>query len=218
MHRLHSRYWKPGELLPNEAELSNELGCARSTVNRALQVVADAGLIERRRKGGTRVVVHPARKATFSVPVLRREIEARNHAYAYRLLSQKRELAPKSIRAFMHTTSKTRLLHIKALHLADGQAYVFEDRWINTAIAPEVVNADFRHISPNQWLVENIPFNGGDLTLSASMASDEELALFESDRQLALFTAERRTYNAEQETITAVRLVYAPGYRMELEL
>lgn len=218
MSRLRSRYWKPGDLLPNEAELATEFGCARSTVNRALQTIADEGLIERKRKGGTRVVVHPARRAIFSVPVIKQEIESRGHAYSYSFISQKRRLAPKSIQRFMGITENVRMLHVKALHLADERAYVLEDRWIDTSIVPEALNADFHNMSPNQWLVENIPFNGGDLALSASVATVDEVEVFKLDRPDALFTAERRTRNAENISITAVRLVYAPGYRMEVEL
>lgn len=218
LSRLRTRYWKPGELLPNEAELATELGCARSTVNRALQAIAEEGLIERKRKGGTRVVVHPARKATFSIPLIRQEIQSRGHTYSYRIISQKREFAPKPIQAFMGMTKSIRMLHVKALHLADDRAYVLEDRWIDTVIVPEALTADFRNISPNQWLVENIAFNGGDLALSASVATDDEAKVFELDRNVALFTAERRTRNAENASITAVRLVYSPGHRMEVEL
>lgn len=218
MHRLHTRYWKPGDFLPNEAELATELGCARSTVNRALQAIADEGLIERRRKGGTRVVVHPARKATFSVPVIRQEIELRGHTYSYRLISQHRECPPKPIRMRMDPMPGVRLLHLKALHLADERPYVLEDRWIDVTIVPGAVDADFSKGSPNQWLVENIPFSGGDLALSASVASDEEAAVLEIDRNAALFIVERRTRNFEQAAITSVRLMYAPGYRMEVEL
>ena len=40
LRRINSREWKPGELIPNEAELSLEFGCARATVNRALRGLA----------------------------------------------------------------------------------------------------------------------------------------------------------------------------------
>ncbi len=208
----------PGDLLPTEAELAAEFGCARTTVNRALQSIADDGLLERKRKGGTRVVVHPARKASFNIPLIRREIESRGYTYAYKFISQKREHPPKTIRALMNPAHGVRLLHVKALHLAGEKVFVIEDRWIDTAIVPEAAEADFKEISPNQWLVENIPFNGGDLSLSASIATEEEKSLFSINSPLALFTAERRTHNSEHATITAVRLVYAPGYRMEIGL
>jgi GntR family transcriptional regulator, histidine utilization repressor len=47
------------------------LGCARATVNRALRDLAEAGLLERRRKGGTRVPLTPVRKATFEIAIIR---------------------------------------------------------------------------------------------------------------------------------------------------
>lgn len=187
-------------------------------MNRALQAIADDGLIERKRKGGTRVVVHPARKAILSVPVIREEIEARGHVYGYQLISRKRERPPKAVRTRMNITPSVRLLHIVALHLADECSYVLEDRWIDVSIVPDAAEADFRLCSPNQWLVENIPFSGGDLALSASIAADEEAAFLDVEKQVALFTAERRTRNPDQATITSVRLVYSPGYRMEVEL
>ena len=51
LRRIHAREWAPGSLIPNEADLALEFGCARSTVNRALRTLAEAGLLDRRRAG-----------------------------------------------------------------------------------------------------------------------------------------------------------------------
>ena len=67
--------WQPGDLIPGEVELADEFGCARATVNRALQDLADAGLVERKRKAGTRVALNPVRKVTVEVPVVRQDVE-----------------------------------------------------------------------------------------------------------------------------------------------
>ena len=92
LRRIHSREWKPGEIIPNEEDLSQEFGCARATVNRALRGLAEAGLLDRKRKAGTRVALHPVRKATLNIPVIRNEIEQKGHTYGYSLL--RRELQP----------------------------------------------------------------------------------------------------------------------------
>ena len=78
--RIQNRVWKPGDIIPNEVDLAKEFGCARATVNRALQAVADSGLLDRRRKAGTRVAVNPVRKATLEIPIIRQEIEQRGPA------------------------------------------------------------------------------------------------------------------------------------------
>ena len=55
--RIRRRDWAPGDLIPNEVDLAGEMGCARTTVNRALRHLAEAGYLERRRKAGTRVAL-----------------------------------------------------------------------------------------------------------------------------------------------------------------
>ncbi len=218
MRRLHKRVWKPGELLPGEIELAAEFGCARTTVNRALQAIAEDGLLERKRRGGTRVVVHPERKATFTIPVIRLQIEQSGYSYSYRLLSRRNERPPANIRTSMDVGRDSRLLHLRALHCADQRPYVLEDRWINTSVVPAVADADFKLQSPNEWLVEHVPFSGGDFALSACVAGTADADTLDCDAGAALFTVERRTHNARLAVITSVQLKYVPGYSMRIAL
>ena len=76
LERIRTREWAPGELIPTEQQLAVQLGCARATVNRALRELADSGIVERRRKVGTRVTSTPSRRTTLEMPVVRDEIEA----------------------------------------------------------------------------------------------------------------------------------------------
>lgn len=216
--RLHSGVWKPGELLPSEADLAAELGCARTTVNRALQAIAEDGLLERRRRGGTRVVVHPERKATFSIPVIRKEIEQQGHLYGYRLLTRRYARPSKLIRDKMRLNDDARLLNLRAVHTAGNRPFVLENRWIDTRVVPKAESVDFRNQSPNEWLVEHVPFHGGDLVLGASNAGVHEAEALHCEKQAALFIAERTTRDAEGTAITFVQLVYAPGHRMVIDL
>lgn len=218
LRRLNARIWKPGDLLPNEAELAAEFGCARSTVNRALQSIADEGLLDRRRRGGTRVVVHPDRKATFNIPVIKVQIEQQGLAYGYRLLNRRWLRPPKNIRERMQLDAGIKLLNVRSLHTADQRAYVLENRWIDVSVVPAATTADFKVQSPNEWLVENVPFSGGDIALTAIHANEDESIALECDTHVALFSAERRTRDAIGATITYVQLVYAPGYRMTIDL
>ena len=88
MRRIRARDWQPGAQIPTEEELAEEFGVARATVNRALRDLAEAGVLERRRKAGTRVAVLPVRKATLDIPVIRQEIEARGQAHGFQVLKQ----------------------------------------------------------------------------------------------------------------------------------
>ena len=218
LHRLRTGRWKPGELLPGEADLAAELGCARGTVNRALQAVADDGLLERRRRGGTRVVLHPDRRATLRIPIIRREIEREGHTYGYALLARRKGRPSASVRERMAAAPGASFLEVRALHSADGLPRVLEERWLDTSVVPAAADADFRRTSANEWLVSNVPYGGGELAMSAAPASAEAARRLACDEGEALFVVDRRTHDGCGTTITLARLTFAPGYRMRVEL
>ena len=213
LDRIHSRQWKPGELIPNEADLADEFGCARSTVNRALRAVAEAGLLDRRRKAGTRVATHPVRKATLSIPIIRREIEERKQVYSYALLSSETVRPPTDILARMKLERGTKALNLAALHLADGRPYVSEERWINLLAVPAILEVDLTIMNANEWLVANAPFTDGDISFSAQQADGQTAETLGAKPGDALFVIDRTTWN-DQMAITSVRLTFHPGYHM----
>ena len=101
LRRIRTRMWKPGDLIPNEANLALEFGCARSTVNRALRAVAEAGLLDRRRKAGTRVTAQPVAKATLSIAIIRREVEERGRKYSYQRIAREVRVPPLDVSAIL---------------------------------------------------------------------------------------------------------------------
>lgn len=213
--RIRERTWPPGALIPNEADLAAEFGCARATVNRALRDLAEAGYLERRRKGGTRVVLTPVRKATFEISIIRQDVVGRGQDYGYQLLSDTLALPPAAVRKALKLIGSKQLRHVRALHLADDRPFCLEQRWVNPAFAVPEVN--FETISANEWLVRNLPFSGGDFSFYAITADAGLAALLDCDEGAALFAIDRTTFS-EVQPITAVTLTYAPGFRMVTEI
>tara|TARA_R110002110_G_scaffold34894_9_gene118284 strand:+ start:484 stop:1125 length:642 start_codon:yes stop_codon:yes gene_type:complete len=202
LRRIQSRAWVPGGLIPNEAELATELGCARATVNRALRALAEDGWLERRRRAGTRVTLSPQRRAQMSVPVLRQEVEGLGKTYAHHLLSRE--------------VKGARLL-IQTLHLADGAPYAVEDREINLTTLPAAQNADFTELSANEWLVQNAPFDHGTMEYLAEAAKDFEVQHLGCAASAPLMILRRETFS-DTGLITSLRMAYAPGRAVRLNI
>lgn len=217
LRRITARVWPPGALIPPEEKLAEEFGCARATVNRAMRELAESGLIERRRKAGTRVLLTPVRRATLDIPVTRLEIEGRGHAYRFALLEMRKTKAPALVASRLGVATSSKVLHLRTLHFADNHPFVYEDRWLNPAAVPACRDADFRTVSVNEWLVRHVPYTTGDIAFSAANASAVEAEHLGVAPGTALFIVERTTTN-ERGTITAVRLAYAPGYRVHTSL
>lgn len=205
--------WPPGSLVPNEVELASHYGCARATVNRAMRELADDGLIERRRKAGTRVRMTPIRQARFDIPIVRAEIEEKGAEYRYSLVHSSVETAPDWLRARLKLADSSEVLRLVCMHYADGDPYQHEDRWISLASLPQARGEDFTEVGPNEWLVSTIPFSDVEIGFSARLA-DETLAQYlGSAIGDAVFTIERSTW-WEGQAVTYVRLTYRPGHRL----
>lgn len=216
LRRIRDHEWLAGELIPHEAELAQELGCARATVNRALRDLAESGYLERKRKGGTRVALTPVRKATFEISIIRQDVEGRGQSYGYKLLSDRVDAdVPASVRAALRLTNAVPLRHVRALHLADDKPFCLEQRWLNPAmIDPE---QKFDAISANEWLVRNLPLAHGAFSLYAISADAELAEIMGCAAGTALFSIDRTTFS-ETQPITAVTLTYGSGFRMETDI
>ncbi len=213
--RIRARDWPPGTVLPTESALAAAMGVARGTVNRALNDLAAEGLLERRRKAGTRVAETPVRRATIAIPIIRAEVEGRGQAYAHRLMTRHLTLPPVAVAARAGVGPSARLWFMETLHLSDGQPHAFEMRWLNPARLPDL--PDFAAVSVNEWLVRTVPYATGELAFSAEPASPREAAVLGVPHGAALFVTDRATF-ADGQAITLVRLVHPPGHRMTAAL
>ena len=213
LRRVTRGEWGPGTLLPGEIELAAEFGCSRATVNRSLRELSEAGLLERRRKAGTRVRLTPVRQARFEIPLIREEIEAGGAAYRYTLLQRTLAPVPAAMRKLFHASPRARLLHLLCRHDADGVPYQLEDRWINLAALPQAGTADFSSLGPNEWLVREVPYSQVEISFLAEAAGPAACAHLGYASGEPVFTTERTTW-WEGRALTHVRLAYRRGHRM----
>jgi len=215
LRRIQSRIWQPGDLIPNETALAAEFGCARATVNRALQALADTGWLERRRKAGTRVALSPQRRAQLAIPLIRQEIERSGQSFSHSIIKRATTTMPARICAALSLNAPAKSAHIRTLYLANACPFAFEDRWVNLGAVPAFADAPLNDISPNEWLVQNAPFAHGTLDYSATPASPIEATHLNCAPATPLMILERRTFGPDAP-VTFMRLSYAPGHHLHL--
>lgn len=205
--------WKPGSAIPSEFELAEAYGSARATVNRAMRELAEDGIIERKRKSGSRVRIAPLRQARFDIPIVRREIEERGAAYRYALVRSEVVAAPDWLRARMDLDAGSKVRHLVCVHFAEAAPYQVEDRWINLGLLPEARDQDFSHVGPNEWLVARVPFSEVEISISAAAADRAMAEHLGCEPGDPLLQVERSTrWNGR--AVTFVRLIHRHGHRM----
>lgn len=214
LRRIRARDWPPGGLIPGEEALAEEFGVARATVNRALRDLAEAGVINRKKRAGTRVAELPVRRARLDIPVIRLDVLARGQTYAFDLLADRLVAAPVPLTARLGLPEGTRMRYLETLHLAGGRPYVLESRWLNPAALPTPA-PDFATVSANEWLVTHISLVSGDIAFTAEPAGPREAEVLGVSPGTALLVAERTTHGTAGP-VTLVRLAHAPGHRVSM--
>ena len=213
LSRITDGTWGAGTILPSEMELAEAFGCARATVNRAMREIEELGLVERKRKSGTRVRAAPVRQARFEIPLVGDEIVASGGTYRYALVSTATLPAPDWLRGRMGLGAGDRVVHVTAMHYADGAPHQFEDRWINATALPEVLQASFDTQGPTEWLIAAVPYSEVEIGLMAVAAEGPLCDHLGHAPGAPVFRVERTTW-WQGQSITHVRLNHAPGYRM----
>ncbi|MEJ6707324.1 MAG: GntR family transcriptional regulator [Amylibacter sp.] len=210
--RIRSGDLLPGALLPNELELAVEFGVARATVSRAMKELSDEGVIERRRKAGTRVRAAPVRHARFEMPMVAQEVAASGAEYGYKLLSREVIATPDWLAARLDL-NVAEVVHVRCLHKADAAPFQVEDRWINAEVVPRVLAADFMSEGPNGWLVREVPFTDVEVAFSAEAASGWVAQALRVAEGEPVFCTERMTW-LNGQPVTLARLRFGAVYRM----
>src|SRR5215468_11045934 len=98
-HQILTGEWPPGHRIPFEHQLMARYGCSRMTVNKALSELAQADLIERRRRAGTFVRRPNFLSAVLKIPDIRAEISALGRSYGYELIRCSHRVANATDRA-----------------------------------------------------------------------------------------------------------------------
>lgn len=212
--RITDGTWPPGAAIPHEAALAEEFGVTRPTISRALRDLVEGGLVERRRRAGSRVALRHTPETVLRIPVLREEIEGRGGTYSHLLLSRRVADPPAPVRAAFAPGSRRPALHLRTLHLDSGRPQQLEDRWINLAALPEAADQDFGRTSANEWLVRQVPYTRAEQVLSAAAAEPDEAEALQLAPDAPVFVIERTTWTGD-DAITRVRLVHpAEGFRI----
>jgi GntR family histidine utilization transcriptional repressor len=207
--RILTGEWPPGHRIPFEHELMARYHCSRMTVSKALSELAQADLIERRRRAGTFVRRPKFLSAVLTIPDIRAEISALGRNYGYELIRCARRTANAADRARLGARKTGKVVAISCRHSADGVPFAIEDRLIDLDAVPEAASADFAVEPPGTWLLDHVPWTEAEHSISAIAADAQIAAALDVTPGGPCLVIERHTWRSAR-TLTAVRLVY-PG-------
>src|ERR1700704_427224 len=213
-HRIADGGWQPGVRLPSERELVQTFGCARMTVHRALRELEEEGLIERRQGSGSYVAeLHPISNL-LQVRDIHDEIAERGHQHTTRVCFVAREKAAAEVASALRLRKGSTVYRCQLVHMENGVPIQFEDRHVNPALAPDLLEQDFTTVTPSRVLFEHAPLTEAEQVVEAVLATPEQAALLDVPEGSALLMVSRRTVS--QGAVVSIARLYHPGSRFRL--
>lgn len=125
VERVSSGYWKPGQALPNEFDLADELGVSQGTVRKALDILVSEHLVVRHQGRGTFVAEHTPADVHFR---FFRLCDANGHPAIPDSIGTRIELGPArpAERRALATDEGSRVIRIRRVRTVEGEPVVVE--------------------------------------------------------------------------------------------
>ena len=209
--RIASGEWKPGDPVPSEAALMQQFGSSRMTVNRGLRELAAEGLVTRVQGSGTRVAQLHRISSRLTIRDIHEEVAERGHVHSTRVLLAAKEKAGAAIAQSLGLRTGGAVFHSLLVHLENGVAIQYEDRYVNPAAAPDYLKTDFTQVSPTLHLLRHAPLTEARYAIEACLPTAQEAKHLGIKRTEPCLAMMRRTVSGAHVASVA-RLVY-PGSR-----
>ena len=209
--RIASGEWKPGDPVPSEAALMQQFGSSRMTVNRGLRELAAEGLVTRVQGSGTRVAQLHRISSRLTIRDIHEEVAERGHVHSTRVLLAAKEKAGAAIAQSLGLKTGGAVFHSLLVHLENGVAIQYEDRYVNPAAAPDYLKTDFTQVSPTLHLLRHAPLTEARYAIEACLPTAQEAKHLGIKRTEPCLAMMRRTVSGAHVASVA-RLVY-PGSR-----
>lgn len=208
---IASGEWKPGDVVPSEAALSERFAISRMTANRALRELATEGLVTRVQGSGTRVAQLHRISSQLVIRDIHEEAAERGHVHSTRVIKVAQEKAGPELAESLGVRKGAPVFHTVLVHLENGVPIQYEDRYVNPLAAPTYLDTDFAQTSPTLHLLRNAPLTEASYTIEACLPTADEAKALDIKASEPCLVMLRRTVSGARVASVARQLY--PGTR-----
>lgn len=202
--------YRPGDLLPNEAQLEQMFGVSRITVRRALGDLEAEGILARKQRVGTfvRSDFRPSRRAA-SLGLLDTLQDSALEVSAAELLYARRELPPLDIAKQLGLEARVPAVHTRRRRVVDGHPLVVSEAWAPASLLDGVSDTALRkNLLYQLLLVQRIEFGRVIQEIAAEPADPEHARLLGMDIGEPVLRITRLLHNVDDVAIQYVTARY----------
>ncbi|AFU97529.1 histidine utilization repressor [Simiduia agarivorans] len=214
--RIETGRLPSGSKVASENALAQEFGVSRMTARRALDELADEGVLVRSQGLGSFVADERPTGSPVEIRNIADEIAARGHAWRCEVLVLESQVALAKRARQLGVAEGQTVFFSSLLHFENDVPLQIEDRWVNPQVAPDYLQQLFGedNNTPSAYLSRVAPLTEADHLIEAVAASARQQALLQIAASEPLLKVSRRT-SAAQGVVSYAQLFH-PGSRFRL--
>jgi|SRR6187402_1504102 len=202
--------YSPGDQLPTEDALLERFQVSRITVRRAIQNLANRGMLEIRRGVGTFVLAPRIEAELTKLTGFVEDMQSVGRTATARVLSQIVVNASARVAERLQLTKGTKVMQIKRVRLADGIPVSLDETYLPLSLGKQIVRNDLR-LHPIFTLLEEeygVPLIEADYQLEAVVATQPVAKALEVKVGSPIFQIERTSLTTDNQAIDYEILSY----------
>jgi GntR family histidine utilization transcriptional repressor len=213
LNEIQAGKWKEGDLIPSEQELAKQFCASRMTVNRAVRELASEQVLTRIQGSGTYVAQHKYQATLVEIKSIAEEVRGRGHVHRSELKLLERSKASDLLAKRFSVRSGHVLFHSVIIHHENDVPIQWEDRWINSTVAPDYMEQDFSIVTPNEYLMVAAPLQGVNYRIEALIAPPDIAKVLKISPKEPCLVLKRETLSKGQ--VASVVTMWHPGSRYQ---
>lgn len=210
---IHAGKWREGDVIPSEQELAKQFNVSRMTVNRAVRELTAEQVLTRVQGSGTFVAQRKFQATLVEIKSIAEEVRARGHVHRSELHKLERSKANDSLASEFGVRVGDLLFHSVIVHLENNIPIQVEDRWVNSAVAPDYLQQDFSLLTPNEYLMAAAPLQSVNYSIEALSPPREIAEMLHITQKEACLVLHRKTLS--QDAVASVVTMWHPGSRYQ---
>ena len=218
---------RPGNAVPSENQLAEQFEVSRMTARRALTELTEAGVLERVQGAGTFVAEQLPTGSLLEIRNIADEIHERGHKHIAEVICLEQRITTEAEAMLIGLPVGSVYFYSQVKHIEEDtrgnqEVIQFEERYVNSLVAPDYLEQDFTQITPSAYLTSVSPLSQADHWVEAILAPTEIEKILEISKGTPCLKLSRRTYSyrqnpsKKQKFIVNFAVLYhpGPGYRL----
>ena len=210
-----------GCIIPAESELMNTYHVSRATARKAMEMLANDGLVSKKRGYGTFVISAQPNTSPQRVVRYTRKNRVDQVIAVKRMINQKVMKAPKDIAECLQLSDDCDIIRIKRVRYAGEEPFYLEINYFEQSFVPEVMEHDFSKESLRVFLSNayQIQWSFAKQKIYSILADKEMAELLHIAVGSPLLYIRRISFDKDNHPRECVCTYYrADTYHLEIEL